>query len=67
MGKITEAREYVEKASKLMGEDPEIYEHIGDIYEASGDLPQAVEYWKKSLALDKTRVAVRAKISAHEK
>lgn len=66
-GKIKEAQELVEKAARLMGEDAEVFEHLGDIYQARGDTPRALDFWKRSLSLDKTRAAVRSKISSHEK
>ncbi len=66
MGRLDEAREYVERAARLIGEDAEVFEHLGDIYRAQGDTQRAVEYWRKSLQLDKTRVAVEAKIRANE-
>jgi tetratricopeptide (TPR) repeat protein len=67
MGKIEKARELVEKAARIMGEDSEILEHLGDIYLAQGDPIRAVEHWKKSLELDGTQDDVREKIVAHEK
>lgn len=61
MGKYNEALDYVTRAEKLIGEDPEVFEHLGDINKAMGNSERAQEYWKKSAALDETRTSVREK------
>jgi tetratricopeptide (TPR) repeat protein len=67
MGDIPQARELIERAANLMGDDAEILDHLGDIYAASGDIPKALQFWKRSLSIDQTRVAVKEKISNHER
>lgn len=67
MGKLDDARDYIEKAAKLMGEDAEIFEHLGDIHAAKGDVNMALDFWRRSLAIDQNRAGLRDKISAKEK
>lgn len=67
MGNTARALELILKAAKIMGDDAEICDHLGDIYAATGDIPKALDYWKKSLTLDQTRVAVKQKISQHQR
>lgn len=43
-------------------EDAVIAEHIGDVYLAIDDTAHAVEYWKRSFALDNTVASVRNKL-----
>lgn len=66
-GHVEEARRYIERAAAMMGDNAEILDHLGDIYVALGDVPKALEFWRRSFALDKTRVAVRDKIAEYEK
>jgi tetratricopeptide (TPR) repeat protein len=62
-GQLKEALEYVEKAHRLMGDDAEILEHLGDIHAALGNRERAVEYWQRSLAVDANQQDVRDKIA----
>lgn len=50
-GQYVLAAEYARKAVLRMPNDPAIREHLADILEKTGKLPQAVNEWQKSLAL----------------
>jgi tetratricopeptide (TPR) repeat protein len=54
---FNEARELLEQAGKLpTGEDPVIWDHLGDVYLALGRPDKAAEAWEQALRLyDKTR------------
>ena len=42
------AKKYIEKAIKL-GSNAELLEHLGDVYEAMGEIVKALKYWNKAL------------------
>lgn len=60
-GAYIEALRELSAAAELM-ENPEIYEHLGDVYTKLGDEALAQLQWKKSLALDPDQPALRAKV-----
>jgi tetratricopeptide (TPR) repeat protein len=51
-GLLTEALTEIKRAVALVGDDPVIYEHLGDIYAKQQRLPDAREAWLHSLELD---------------
>jgi tetratricopeptide (TPR) repeat protein len=64
-GKYEEAlTELLNAAKALKTDDPVVFEHIGDTYEALNQPPKAIAYWEKALALDKTNKKLAAKIAA---
>ena len=48
--KLTEAEEYLRKASRAQGHDPTILGHLGDVYVKLGQNERAAIYWERSLA-----------------
>ena len=56
--------ELLNAARVLKTDDPTVFEHIGDAYAMLQQIPQAIEYWQKSLALDQTNQKLAAKIAA---
>jgi tetratricopeptide (TPR) repeat protein len=53
-GKYTEAAEWVQKAvDATTGSDPDVLEHLGDIYYKLGDKDKAVMHWQNALKLGK--------------
>ena len=46
-----EARKELEKAKELIGEDPVVYDHLGDTYFKIGSLEKAKDAWTKSIGL----------------
>ena len=50
----------------LKSPDPVVYEHIGDVFEKTGDVRNAVLYWKKSLEMKKDD-KIHEKIKKFEK
>jgi tetratricopeptide (TPR) repeat protein len=54
-GKLDEARKELERAAKLDGgEDPVIYDHLGDVYRDLKQLEEAQASWRKALQLYQT-------------
>jgi len=60
-GKFKEALSHLEKAATLLS-DPEIYEHLGDVYLKLGNPDNAKLNWEKSLKLDADREKVKQKL-----
>lgn len=59
-GQYALAAEYARKAVLRMPNDPAIREHLADILEKTGKLPQAITEWQKSLALYATSLPPEA-------
>ena len=51
-GMLAEALTEIKRAVTLVGDDPVIYEHLGDIYVKQRNLTEAKEAWLHSLELD---------------
>ena len=51
-GSISEALTEMKRAVALAGDDPVLYEHLGDIYAQQRNLSDARESWLRSLELD---------------
>ena len=55
-GQLTEALVELKRAAALVGDDPVIYEHLGDIYAKQQRLSDAREAWLHALELDPTNL-----------
>lgn len=63
MGKIHEAKTYLEKAMNNAGvNDPEITEHYGDILYKMNEYDRATEIWKVAIILGGEKVKIEKKI-----
>jgi Flp pilus assembly protein TadD len=51
-GLLTESLTEMKRAVALAGDDPVLYEHLGDIYAKQRNLPEAREAWLHALELD---------------
>lgn len=51
-GQLPEALKEIQRAAALVGDDPVIYEHLGDIYAKQQRLSDAREAWLHALELD---------------
>ncbi|MEO7165469.1 MAG: tetratricopeptide repeat protein [Spartobacteria bacterium] len=56
--------ELLSAAQAIKADDPTVFEHIGDTYSALSQMPKALEFWQKALALDQTNKKLAAKIEA---
>ena len=49
-GQYALAEDNLLKASQRIGTDPTVHDHLGEVYEKTGNLKMAVEQWQRSLA-----------------
>jgi len=63
LGDIKKAKETLLLAHKFVDNDPVILEHIGDIYEALGNMEKANEFWQKSLNVNPDNKEVKGKLT----
>ncbi|HEX5044245.1 MAG TPA: tetratricopeptide repeat protein [Candidatus Polarisedimenticolaceae bacterium] len=49
LGHLNEARAELEQAARCYPFDPEVLEHLGDLYAASGDEDSALTWWTRAL------------------
>ena len=55
---------YIEKAVKI-NRNATLLEHLGDVYEAMGEIVKALKYWKESLQLEPSAETVKSKIEKY--
>jgi tetratricopeptide (TPR) repeat protein len=48
-GQYTEAEENLRKANERMNSDPTVHDHLGELYEKTGNLKMAVAQWERSM------------------
>jgi tetratricopeptide (TPR) repeat protein len=48
-GQYTEAEENLRKAIERMSTDPALHDHLGEVYEKTGNLKMAVAQWERSM------------------
>ncbi len=65
-GDLQKAKEYLTKAINLV-KDPEIYEHLGDLYIKMEDEEKALEYYKEGFLQFPDNRRLKKKIKEHEK
>jgi tetratricopeptide (TPR) repeat protein len=62
-GKFEQAlAELLNAAQVLKADDPTVFDHLGDTYAALNQFPEAIDYWQKALALDRTNKKLAGKI-----
>ncbi len=62
-GKYTEARLYIDDAMKNDGDKSDvIVEHCGDIYYMTGDVEEALKYWRQALDMGSSSTTLKKKI-----
>lgn len=64
-GDYSRAEVFLLKAAAFL-KDPEIYEHLGDLYIKTGRKKEALEFYKKGLYLDKDNARLKEKIKLYE-
>lgn len=63
LGEYDEARGYLERAAKIVGNDAVVLEHLGDLYLALGQMEDARQSYERSLALeDENAIQVQEKL-----
>lgn len=58
-GNTAAAKEYIEQALDAGAEGAEVYEHMGDIQQSSGNHTEAIYWWQKALEEDPERSYLR--------
>ncbi|MCF7908645.1 MAG: tetratricopeptide repeat protein [Candidatus Omnitrophica bacterium] len=66
LGNLEKAKEYLEKAIANI-KDPEIFEHLGDLYAETGEPAKGLEYYKEGLAHFPNHSSLKKKIERYEK
>ncbi|MDP8290127.1 MAG: tetratricopeptide repeat protein [Candidatus Susulua stagnicola] len=64
-GEFVKAKEYIFKAIELI-RDPDIYEHLGDIYIKLGDQENAVKYYKEGFLQFPSSKRLKSRIKEYE-
>ena len=49
-GRYTEAEEQLRKANDRLATDPTVHDHLGEVYEKTGNLKMAVAQWERSMS-----------------
>ena len=49
LGQYSEAEENLRKANERMSNDPTVHDHLGEVYEKTGNLKMAVAQWERSM------------------
>ncbi len=49
LGQYPEAEENLRKANERMNSDPTVHDHLGELYEKTGNLKMAVAQWERSM------------------
>ncbi len=62
LGKVDQALNELLRAYNYIDNDPVVTDHIGDVYNALGDLENARVYWNKALELDPENEALMEKL-----
>ncbi|MBN2288707.1 MAG: tetratricopeptide repeat protein [Candidatus Glassbacteria bacterium] len=62
MGRTEEALGYIKASLEAIGDHPEVYEHLGDIYYAQGKYELALQAWNKSLDMNGSNQALRQRM-----
>ena len=63
LGRLEDARTQLERAIRVMGGDPIIHEHLGDVYKDLRLNQLAKDQYLKSLSFDQVNSRVRSKLS----
>jgi len=56
---------YIEKAIKL-GKNETLYDHLGDVYEAMGEVVKALKAWNEALNMNPENEAVKQKVNKYK-
>jgi len=68
LGRLSDARDPLERAAREFPRDPTVLEHLGDYYDRTGDIGRAKIYWQRALEdFRETPEAPRGKESLQKK
>ena len=61
-GNYEKAREYIQQSVDTGAASAEVFEHLGDVYEALGDMENARKWWEKTLEQDSDRTYLKDRL-----
>lgn len=67
LGKYDQALEYITRSVDTGDASAEVYEHLGDVYNALNEIDHAVRWWNKALELDSDREYLKERIQTAQK
>ncbi len=67
LGKYNEALEYIRRSVETGDASAEVYEHLGDVYNALNEIDHAIRWWNKALELDSDREYLKERIQTAQK
>ncbi len=63
-GKTEKAISYIQSAIDMIGADPELFDHMGDIYRHLGEFEKSQEYYSRALELVPDNESIREKLNS---
>jgi tetratricopeptide (TPR) repeat protein len=63
MGRLDKAIAYLERAALQAGDDPVVFDHLGDAYFMRREWGRARRNWERALELDATQTAIQDKLN----
>lgn len=63
-GEYSEAKTYIQRSVDTGEAGPEVYEHLGDVFEALGNVEDAINWWNKALENDSNREYLKERIES---
>ena len=63
-GEYEQARKFIQRSVDTGDAGPEVYEHLGDVFEALGHMEKAVRWWNKALENDSNRGYLKERIES---
>ena len=63
LNKIDKAKEYLESSLEIVKDNSVVLEHLGDVLMKDNKQKEAIDYYKRALALDKDNPKLIKKVS----
>lgn len=63
-GEYPEAKTFIQRSVDTGDAGPEVYEHLGDVFEALGNMEEAINWWNKALENDSNREYLKERIES---
>lgn len=63
-GDYSDAKTYIQRSVDTGDAGPEVYEHLGDVFEALGNMEEAINWWNKALENDSNREYLKERIES---
>lgn len=63
-GDYSDAKTFIQRSVDTGDAGPEVYEHLGDVFKALGDMEEAINWWNKALENDSNREYLKERIES---